>query len=183
MVAAVLILSGGRSSRMGSDKAQLKIGGCSLLEWQIQRFEKAGFRVIHSVPDDRAGFLGPLSGIESAMKAFPEVSSWLVLPVDMPYLSIASAKSLIASGEQQGSACSYRSFPMPLFLNNPNQVLSLLSVWLSDEQGPRAVRQLIRELGGCELPAPDQQQELNNLNTPEQWQQFIAGETTNESCS
>ena len=37
-----LVLAGGRSRRMGADKAALDIGGRTLLEWAVERVRRAG---------------------------------------------------------------------------------------------------------------------------------------------
>ncbi|HEU6447372.1 MAG TPA: molybdenum cofactor guanylyltransferase [Verrucomicrobiae bacterium] len=97
---SAVILAGGKSSRMGRDKAFLEIGGKTLLERQIRTVKNAGANevFISGRPDadysqfdcrvlaDRFPGAGPLAGIERALS---ETSSPLVLvvAVDMPGLT------------------------------------------------------------------------------------------------
>jgi molybdopterin-guanine dinucleotide biosynthesis protein MobB len=95
-----LVLSGGRSERMGTDKAELRLGtrsqldeACALLEGvcaevlvscrqeQSASPSRAGKRLLL---DRFAGF-GPLGGILTAMHTRPE-AAWFVLACDLPFL-------------------------------------------------------------------------------------------------
>jgi molybdopterin-guanine dinucleotide biosynthesis protein A len=95
---AGFVLAGGKSSRLGSDKAFLKLGGCTLLERAIEvmrdacdevavvgdpaKFAKYGAAV---VPDRYPG-CGPLAGIHGALlHSSAELN--LIMAVDMPFSS------------------------------------------------------------------------------------------------
>jgi molybdopterin-guanine dinucleotide biosynthesis protein A len=91
------VLAGGRSTRMGRDKALLQVGGRPLVEVALDKLRNigvaapriAGARTDLSshapvVPDLHPG-CGPLSGIESALAASSQPLN-LFLPVDMPLL-------------------------------------------------------------------------------------------------
>ena len=94
-----LILNGGLSRRMGSDKAIKKINNESLLELVIKRaVPQVDILLINSnktfkckyqiIPDCMEGNLGPLVGILSGLKFIKKnkTSSWLaVFPVDSPF--------------------------------------------------------------------------------------------------
>lgn len=178
MQTAVLILSGGQSRRMGRDKSQLKIEGLSLLQWQQQRFQRAGFPVFHSIKDNYSGYLGPLAGIEAAVSAYPEISSWLVIPVDMPSLSVEVMNHLLEASDSGPAVSCYSDQPFPLFIQDPKAVLRVLRQWLEDENGRRSVRALIKHFDGLCIDVGSDQPEFNNINTPEQWRQFIEVEVT-----
>ncbi len=93
---AAFVLAGGKSSRMGCDKAFLELGGRSLLQhaiahacsvtdqvWLVGSREKLeGFGRV--VTDVYAGH-GPLAGIHAALQATSSDLN-LVLGVDMPFL-------------------------------------------------------------------------------------------------
>jgi molybdopterin-guanine dinucleotide biosynthesis protein A len=97
MIYSAVILAGGMSSRMGSDKAFLRIGGQTLLARQIEAARAAGavevFISGNTATDyspfrcrvlaDRLENTGPLAGIEAALAhaSHPHV---LVLAVDLP---------------------------------------------------------------------------------------------------
>lgn len=108
---AAVILAGGKSSRMGRDKAWLEFAGQSLLARQIALarelgagetfvsgrpgvdYAALGCPVLHDpVPD-----CGPLSGIAAALAA-TRPPLLLVLAVDMPYLDVEFLKRLYAHG-------------------------------------------------------------------------------------
>lgn len=178
MVTAVLILSGGQSRRMGQDKARLVLEGMPLLQWQKLRLQRAGFQVLHDIADNYPGFRGPLAGIEAALSAHPEVSRWLVLPVDMPSLSTSALHDLLNAQSADSAVACYHNQPFPLLIQQPQQVLALLQQWLADPNGRRSVKALIDQLGGVSLAEPPDKQQFNNINTPEQWRQFKEVEFT-----
>ena len=110
------ILAGGKSTRMGRDKARLEIGGQPLLARQIQLVREAGAGEVFisgragedyiefrcPVLYDRFRDAGPLAGIE---RVLAEASSprLLVVAVDMPSLTPVILKQLIGScGETTG---------------------------------------------------------------------------------
>jgi molybdenum cofactor guanylyltransferase len=172
---AVLILTGGKSSRMGRDKATLNLQGQSLLQWQRGRFERAGFDVVSGLQDHFTDHRGPLAGIHTACLARTEVPDWLVIPVDMPQYSIAAAQHLIEKGQQAGKPVSYRHNPMPLYLPVSDSLVTQLTDWLKDPNGRRSVYALIERFDGLWLDDQGLQQQLTNINTPAQWQSFLDG--------
>src|SRR5438045_208943 len=104
---SAVILAGGKSSRMGRDKAFLEIGGQTLLARQIQLVRAIGANEIfisgREGPDysdfgcqvlkDRFHDAGPLAGIESALTAI-STPLVLVLAVDLPDMSATFLKQL-----------------------------------------------------------------------------------------
>ena len=86
---SALILAGGKSSRMGRDKALLSINGQSLLAHMQQLAIDSGAAEV-LVSRNQPGFIndtehqaGPLAGILAAL-AHCTTSQLLVLPVDTP---------------------------------------------------------------------------------------------------
>ncbi len=102
------LIAGGRSSRMGSDKAFLDWHGRPLWEVQLarlrevgatellvcgrkeQRFSGEDFRQVH----DPVEGLGPLSGLANALRAATH-DTVLVLAVDMPFVTVELLRELI----------------------------------------------------------------------------------------
>ncbi len=91
------VLAGGQSSRMGSDKALLQLGGTTLLERALQTARAAAERVyivgpkqryeqFGAVIEDVYPDCGPLSGIHAALHT-TETELNLMLSVDMPLMS------------------------------------------------------------------------------------------------
>ena len=103
------ILAGGRSSRMGTDKALLEIEGRSLLQRVASEISQvcgsvrvvgdparyAGFG-IPVIPDLSPG-LGPLAGIEAALTA-TTVEFNLIVACDMPNVRAGELEDLFTAG-------------------------------------------------------------------------------------
>lgn len=190
MSIGVLLLSGGRSSRMGVDKARLDINGQTLIDWQKTRFEKAGFKVISELSDRFSGFLGPLAGIDAALTEHPEITEWCVIPVDMPALSVKAIEELIRKGQMYKGErdkkdkkiavpilAAFDRCPLPLYLTAEPELKNRISEWLSDEHGKRSLFALHHQFDGQWVENDYSDHELVNLNTPEQWQEFMQEET------
>jgi molybdopterin-guanine dinucleotide biosynthesis protein A len=128
-----LVLAGGRSTRMGRDKAALAYGGgtpqleraMTLLTARVLR-AYVSVRAEQSAEPLRARFpqivdthenLGPIAGILAAQARHPE-AAWLVLACDLPLLDAATLEHLLRSRAPQRAATAYRSshdgLPEPL---------------------------------------------------------------------
>lgn len=175
---SILLLSGGASRRMGQDKARLPIADVDLLTWQEQRFQQAGYPVVSRIKDRFSGYQGPLAGIHAACVSHPGVHQWLILPVDMPRISVSAVKNLIAEGERTARPACYQDCPLPLYLPVTNELIPLLEHWLEDPSGPRSVYALVRHLNGHWVGDTGLKHELMNVNTPEQWRGFMTGAET-----
>lgn len=105
-----LVLSGGRSRRMGQDKALLERDGqsqlahiVSLVQGEVDRVfvstrkdqqdepERRRFEQVVDHYDD----MGPLAGILSAMDDYPE-ADWLVVACDLPNVTAGTLRHLLA---------------------------------------------------------------------------------------
>lgn len=109
-----ILMSGGKSSRMGKDKAWLDVGGIPLWQFQLSKLQAFASEVIISARPgrfdsvntgcrvilDEVPDLGPLGGLAAALSAatFEKV---LILAVDMPEMTSAYLAGLVevASGE------------------------------------------------------------------------------------
>ena len=106
---AAWILAGGRSSRMGTDKALIEVEGSTLLArvasvvaqvcasvtvvGDPNRYGESGFPVI----SDRFPGLGPLGGIEAALAATSAEAN-LIVACDMPNIRADALEELFAAG-------------------------------------------------------------------------------------
>lgn len=125
-----LVLAGGQSSRMGSNKALLDFHGLPQIDYLVGVLEEFCEKVFISVgndadPDkfknaikDQFNFSSPLNGILSAFE-FESNVAWLTTPVDMPGISVATIQQLILGRDlQKVATCFYnpaQQQPEPLF--------------------------------------------------------------------
>lgn len=178
-----LVLSGGRSSRMGQDKAALRIGGRTQLERAMAllapNVERAFVSVRADQRDDslRAGFdqitdtranLGPIAGILAAQERFP-ASAWLVLACDLPLLDATTLECLLRARAPHRLATAFRSshdgLPEPLCaVYEPASHASLLAYVEAGRQCPRKFL-MSADLELIDEPDP---RALDNANTPEE---------------
>src|SRR5262249_28524004 len=81
---AISILAGGRSSRMGRDKAKLRLGGRTLLAIIRRTARTTGWRV-RVIRRDALPGNGPLGGLHEALRS-SRAGAELFLACDMPYV-------------------------------------------------------------------------------------------------
>ena len=93
-----IIIAGGKSSRMGRDKALLPFGGYnSLAEYQYQKLQNIFQHVALSAKQDKFDFdckvisdkyeaSSPLVGILSIFESLPKVESVFILSIDAPFV-------------------------------------------------------------------------------------------------
>ena len=189
-----VILTGGKSSRMGSDKAQLPVcSGRSLACTLADRFSVFG-PVVFSVDEkdrfpsgaypqaeDRFPGLGPLNGIFAAFSAPDHEDAALLMATDMPYASPALALQLAHRLTKNDDACVIRrrdGRPEPLFAIYRSSCLGAALECM------RAQRRSLRAmLAGCsvryvaedELPGWDLDRLLFNMNTPTDYDCYLRG--------
>lgn len=156
-----LILAGGGSRRMGSDKATLRFNGRPLLQHARKMLQQCCAAKIHVVgrpeePDglpDEAPGSGPAHAIRSAAREIGE-GRLLVIPVDMPLLEPADLLELT------GPASAWRDHPLPCLLPAPAAAKA--------PDSARSMRALLDACGAIWLdPGPHRLERLVNINTPE----------------
>ena len=160
-----LLLIGGKSSRMGSDKSEL-----ILRDGLTQK--QRGTALLKSVCDevfistckdtgepntiaDAFGPIGPLGAIASAQKADPD-SAWLILACDLPLLEKDQLEILIGSRSSSHDATYFSSagdgLPEPLCaIWEPTSIKAVQSAIDKSKQCPRSV---LIQLNGHALPSP-----------------------------
>jgi molybdenum cofactor guanylyltransferase len=98
----ICVLAGGLSSRMGSDKAGMRIGGKSMLTHIRRAVEPLGlsFRVIRR---DAVPRCGPLGGVLTALRK-TRFEAILFLSCDMPFVSVRILEQILAKGVSGGGS-------------------------------------------------------------------------------
>ena len=168
-----LILAGGRSQRMGEDKARLPLAHGDLLAWQVARLAACCDRIVisgdypeyASVPDVLPG-LGPLAGVHAAALRFPDAALW-TLPVDMPGLRPESLQAL----RQHPMPAFYGDSPLPAWFPDTEALAAAITAMLAAVPCELAIHQLHAHLHSRALPALPAHEQAN-LNTPDDWAAF-----------
>jgi molybdopterin-guanine dinucleotide biosynthesis protein A len=181
VTAAGFVLTGGRSSRMGRDKALLECGGETLVERIAHAVEQAcGSAVLvgcperyrrlpfHSIADGQPQ-QGPLGGIEAALGA--SEAEWnLVVACDMPSVTVELLASLLDAARECAGNCIVPVSPggrlQPLCALYRRGSLGTIRALL--EGGVRRMSDAIPRLGAVLLPMPSAEA-FRNVNTPEEW--------------
>jgi molybdopterin-guanine dinucleotide biosynthesis protein A len=142
---SAVILAGGKSSRMGRDKAWLEICGQTLLARQIKlaRESGAGEVLISGRPEinysefgcrvllDRFVGAGPLAGIERALEAATS-PLLLVLAVDLPAMGTVFLRRLAAASTEHFGAIprlAGRLEPLAAFYPKTSWLLAETQLW------------------------------------------------------
>lgn len=193
--ASGVLLAGGRSVRMGRDKAQLMVGGQPLWMRQLEVLRTAGVGEVFVsgapggpwgggaetwtvVVDSRPGS-GPLGGLAAALEAMK--GRWLVvLAVDMPCMEAAYLRGLLESARalSRGVVPVLEDLAEPLAAVYPREMGDLalhglrtgefsLRHWV--REGVRRGLVELRDVSGVEKPF------FLNLNTQADYARFGGG--------
>lgn len=186
-----LVLSGGKSSRMGRDKANIKYHGeLTQIEYTKKILTPFCENIFISLNPNRKiledkdisnfdiiydSFLdiGPLSGILSAFKKHPD-AAWLTVACDMPFLTEQSIAQLVENRNTTKIATAFKSpeneFPEPLItIWEPKAFPRLLQMLAYGYDCPR------KTLINSDIQLIDNQStnELKNINTIEEFEHSI----------
>lgn len=178
-----LVLAGGRSRRMETDKSQIVYSGAPQSQKLLQMMQQlCGDKTFVSCRqdqqfscqriDDSFINMGPMGGILSAMMLHPE-AAWLVAAVDMPFLQIEHLDHLIASRQALKVATAYRnpqnSLPEPLLAIYEAKAKAIFMQFLGWDI--RCPRKVLLNCNAALIDCPDPQC-LENANTPEDFKKF-----------
>jgi len=181
---AGLVLAGGKSRRFGSEKAAVRLGHHSLLEWALNALREGCDTLAVSAPpgsgadaiaadlgirtltDNPAGPDGPLAGVAAGLRwaAGLGASRLATLPCDIPHAPLDMVARLMAAmGEAPAT-----------FVETPDGLHPLCAVWsvglLSDlegalKEGHPPVRAFLAGVGGVAVRFEDTAA-FANLNAP-----------------
>jgi molybdopterin-guanine dinucleotide biosynthesis protein A len=177
-----LVLAGGESRRMGSDKALLQRDGRSQLEYVAYLLDKVTDGVFVSVREqqrneperqryaqvvDRFEGIGPVAGILSAMAEHPG-ADWLVVACDLPNIDEATLTYLLENRSETRPFTAYRSsydgLPEPLCALYRAGSDQLVRAFVDD--GINCPRKILIRSDTHLLEQPDPAA-LDNVNTPD----------------
>lgn len=169
-----VVLAGGRSRRMGRDKAALPWGSGTLLDRMIDRLREAGAsRVL--VSGDRPGYdaiaddlpdRGPVGGLHAVLAQVE--GPVVVVPVDLPQLRVDRIRAL-RDALARGRAAAFAGHPLPCALVADAASRSAVADLAAARASGVPVMRLLDALGATILPFDDTDGDLAPCNTPGQW--------------
>jgi len=176
-----LILMGGRSTRLGEDKSQLKIGDefiYSILNKLLLRYCPEVIMSVRTTPSietnipfitDSTPDKGPLEGIYTALKTTKR--SLLILSVDMPFVNDEMIEELL-----ENRKCDYTGFK----INNEESLQPFPGIWEYElieklfNNRMQSNQSVIKFLGDqkTNLVLTEKSENWININTPEDFRKF-----------
>jgi molybdenum cofactor guanylyltransferase len=181
------VLAGGKSLRMGKDKAFLELGGHTLLERALELARGAAgnawivgsaakFAAFGPVVEDVYPGCGPLGGIHAAL-ADSATEMNLIVAVDLPFVRLDFLKYLIARARQVNAAV---VVPRAIGRQQPLCAIYRRSFAEVAERsllaGRYKIDSLFAEVSISMIAQEELEQEgfsgevFRNLNTPEDWE-------------
>ena len=176
---AAAVLSGGQSSRMKQNKAQLQLNNQSLEQRQIQVLSNCNVHSIYNCDNkhiiDRFKNQGPLAGIDALFQQndFNEHDFCICLPVDMPNLNTDIIERLIDFSVSSNHSTAFKNSILPLVFPINSQVKNWLEHQLKNESN-WSINAFSKFLNTQFINVDSNY--LLNINTPEQWEEYLQHE-------
>ena len=179
---AGIVLAGGRSVRMGADKATLDWHGRPLVVHVAAVVEAAlgaapfvvaaagqalpdGMRVVHDARPGRGPLQGLLAGLEAAAQAGAETA--YVCAVDLPFLTPDAVRrplEALACGAQAAVPVVH-GVRQPLAAAYSVEVVAYVEARLAEDR--RSLMGLLGDLRVVDVPADDLAAQLRDVDSPE----------------
>ena len=183
-----LVLSGGKSTRMGTDKGLIAYHGIPQRDHLYQLLEKICDKTFMSIRKEQQAeisstfntivdedvFKGPFNGILSAHKKYPDVA-WLVLACDLPLIDEKSLRELIEARKGSADATAFAQkenpLPEPLCAIWEPQALKTAITYLEQGNGSCPRKFLINNR--TNLVFPENAQVLMNANSEVEYKEAM----------
>lgn len=182
---SLLLLAGGKSSRMGTNKAELLYEGKTFLEHMldkardlgIQSFYISGYdsprddvRTVWDIYKNR----GPLGGLHACMKAM-DTPYCLVLPVDAPKLPTDILKALLKRHEERTDEniliWEHGVRQEPLIAVYPVAIADTIEALIREQASP--VFRALEVWGYTRYRVEMEEEQILNVNTPEAYRRLL----------
>lgn len=178
-----LILSGGKSTRMGAEKRLLNYHGKTQEQYLYDLLKPFCDEVFVSINANQQTELpyiqdlvltvkSPIVGIYSAFQQYPD-TAWLVVACDMPLVSAETIEFLLKNRNPEKYATAFENpeehFPEPLLTIFEAKFFEPLQVFIQQEK--KSTMRLLQSLDIELLQIPDAKM-LKNINTAEEFSSF-----------
>ena len=179
---SAIVLAGGKSSRMGCDKAELPFQGVTLVQHQVNKLRSMGIDDIvlsgYAKPVNGSLYVpdiyqsrGPLGGIHAGLKKVKNASA-LVLAVDTPLLPTDLLEKLIQSHRGGITLLAHDGEIEPL-IGIYDRALAQECEAILKGTGS-SIRRLLERTAYSTLEYTGAPQLLTNCNTPEEYRAACA---------
>lgn len=178
-----IILAGGKSSRMGEDKALMEWDGTPMIQRTAQLLRGFSNEIIiasndkdhHAFGDfgvvDNFPNSGPMAGVEAGLFA-AQFSSSIVLSCDAPYVSNLVLETLISKNETDATIAKIQERIHPLI--GIYQKTSLETIQNELKRNQFKMHRLLEQLDTIYVDFPaSMKKAFININTPEEWNRAI----------
>ena len=181
-----LVLTGGKSTRMKTDKAAIHYYGTSQEKYVYDMLVKKCSKTFLSCNKEQAATkkempviedvffeMGPMAGILSAFQSFPHVA-WLAVACDLPFLSEDTIAFLIKNRNATKIATAFvdstGKYPEPMVTIWEPQSYPTLSQKVSE--GNTSLSKILMN-DDVELLKMPNEREFTNVNYPEEYERLI----------
>ena len=184
-----LVVCGGQSTRMGTDKSLLKYhdiaqryylyqmleGFCDKVFISCNSQQAVNINEFYNLIIDKPPYvnIGPMAALLSANLMYPD-ASFLVLGCDYPFLTLDDVKNLIQNRDNQTEAlCFYNSetqFEEPLLAIYENRCLLKLQDYFKD--GNYSLRHFLKTISSKKI-IPESLASLTSVDTIEQYTESL----------
>lgn len=184
-----LVLSGGKSTRMGTDKGSITYHNIPQRDYLYQLLEEVCDKVFLSIrPEqeetvltggknlilDRNEYKGPYNGLLSAHREYPGVA-WMVLACDLPLIDLKALQQLKANRDKNAWATAFATresgLPEPLAAIWEPMGLQESVQYLNEGNGTCPRKFLIRS--NTTLVFPEEEHVLLNANSQEEYEAAV----------
>lgn len=184
-----LVLSGGKSTRMGTDKGLITYHDvpqrehlysllnqvCEKTFISLREEQRPELPIGMAVITDLNEFKGPYNGLLSAHKKYPEVA-WLVLACDLPLMDLKALQELIVARDPETLATAFASkenpLPEPLCAIWEPRALKNSMAYLKEGNGSCPRKFLINNQ--VKLVFPENENVLLNANSEQEYKDALA---------
>jgi molybdopterin-guanine dinucleotide biosynthesis protein A len=171
-----VVLCGGRSSRMGTDKATMIVEGAAMAVRVAAAMRDGGVTTVAAIGGDGPALAalglavvsdqhpgeGPLGGIVTAFAAFPDADALLVASCDLPWLNAATVRMLVAALGRHEAAVAVGERREPLCaLWRASSAPDIAAAFAG---GERAVHRVLASLDVVDVAVDPEA--VRNVNTP-----------------
>ncbi len=178
---AAVILVGGKSSRMGQDKASLPYQGKRLVDVVAEVVRRTVTARIYasgevegydSLPDLLAE-RGPVGGIcSSAVRLYKQYARALFIPVDMPLIDGELLQLLMT---EEKPTCHFEGHPLPCVISLDRKTMRQIdaAAQMLARKQRLSVASFLERLEACAISVPSRlEKALTNTNTPGDWKEI-----------